>query len=281
MALPRFIDTHCHLDSDIYSRDLDIVVKHALEEGVWIVTLGEDYASSKKAIEIAERYPEGVYAAVGFHPKKVGAEVASDDALLDVARFAELARHPKVVALGETGLDFGGLPTDVRVDPKVHIAEQIKANQKKIFGRFLDLSRELRLPLLLHCREAHEEMLSMLETWDKTTRGFDSRGIVHCFSGNWKEARRYFNLDFMISVTGIVTHGAYQSEVIKKAPSSHLVVESDCPYLTPVPWSIRRNEPAYITQVGESVANMRGTLPQVVAKETTQNALRVFAKIPR
>ena len=279
--MPRYIDTHCHLDSEIYARDLDIIVKHALDEGVWIVTLGSDYESSKRAIEIAERYPEGVYAAVGLHPKNVGGDLMADDKMLDIEKFAALAAHPKVVALGETGLDYHDLPADARTDPKFHLAEQIKANQRQVFSRFLDLSRDLRLPLLIHCRDAHEDMLGMLETWDKTTRGFDSRGIVHCFSGTWKDARKYFNLDFMISVTGIVTHGAYQSEVIKRSPLSRLVVESDCPYLTPVPWSIRRNEPSYLPTVTDAVAAMRGEPPVQVAQETTRNALKVFSKISR
>src|SRR5512142_3206125 len=156
MPLPRYIDTHCHLDSDIYARDLDIVVKHALDEGVWIVTLGSDYETSKRAVEIAERYPEGVYAAVGLHPSKVGGDVAADDKLIDMTKFAELAAHPKVVALGETGLDYHDLPTDKRSDPE-RLSDRIKANQKKVFGGFLDLSRQLRLPVLLHCRDAHDD----------------------------------------------------------------------------------------------------------------------------
>src|SRR5688572_31710555 len=197
--MPRYIGTHCHLDSEIYARDLDIVVKHALDQGVWIVTLGSDYESSKRAIEIAERYPEGVFASVGLHPSKIGANIMSDDKMLDVAGFAALAAHPKVVALGETGLDYHDLPEDARTDPKFHLAEQIRANQRQVFGKFLDLSRDLRLPLLLHCRDAHDDMLGMLETWDRATPGFDSRGILHCFSGSWRDARKYFNLDFMIS----------------------------------------------------------------------------------
>lgn len=279
--MPRYIDTHCHLDSEIYARDLDIVVKHALEEGVWIVTLGSDYESSKRAVEIAERYPEGVFAAVGMHPRKVGGEeLLADDKLLDIGKFAELAAHPKVVALGETGLDFHDMPEDKR-DPRAHVAEQRKQNQKKVFGRFLEMSRELRLPLLLHCRDAHDEMLRMLENWDKTSGGSDARGIVHCFSGSWRDARKYFNLDFMLSVTGIVTHGAYQGEVIKKSPASRLVVESDCPYLTPVPWSIRRNEPSYLPTVTDGVAALRGEDPAKFAQETTHNALKVFTKMTR
>lgn len=278
---PRLIDTHCHLDDRIYARDLDIVIKHALQEGIWMVTIGNDYASSRRAIEIAERYPEGVYAAVGLHPMKVGASIAGDNKLPLLDQFHELAAHPKVVAIGETGLDFHDIPEHRRNDPRIRETRLIKENQMKVFGKFLDLSREMRLPLLLHCREAHEEMLDMLETWDKTTRGFDSRGIIHCFSGDWREARRYYDLDFAISFTGILTHGAYQSEVLKRSPDSRLAVESDCPYLTPVPWSIRRNEPAYIASVAAAVAGTRGVRQEQIERVTTENALRILTRIPR
>ncbi len=277
----RFIDTHCHLDSPIYERDLDIVVRHARDEGVAIVTLGSDLESSRRAVEIAERYPDGVFAAVGMHPAKIGGDLLAEDQLVNIGGFSELLTHPKVVALGETGLDFHDLPTYTRDDAERELADRIRINQKKVFGRFLDLAREHGLPLLLHCRDAHEEMLEMLETWDKTTRGFESRGIIHCFSGNWKTARRYFDLDFMISVTGILTHGAYQTEIMKKSPSSRLVIESDCPFMTPVPWSHRRNEPSYLPLVAEAVAAIRGVTSAQISTETTANALKVFARIPR
>lgn len=278
--MPRFIDTHCHLDASIYERDLDIVVRHAQDENVDIVTLGSDLESSRRAVEIAERYPRGVYAAVGFHPSKVNADLLSDE-LANMSGFSELVTHPKVVAIGETGLDYHDLPTYSRNPAHVQLAERMRANQKKAFGRFLDLSREHRLPLLLHCREAHEDMLEMLETWDKTTRGFDSRGVVHCFSADWKTAKRFFNLDFMISVTGIQTHGGYQAEIVKKAPASRLVIESDCPHMTPTAFSIRRNEPSYLPLVAAAVAGIRGTSEAQVAAETTENALKVFTRIPR
>jgi TatD DNase family protein len=278
---PRFIDTHCHLDSPVYERDLDIVIRHALEEGVWIVTLGSDLETSRRAVAIAEKYPEGVFAAVGLHPRRIGAELLAEDKLIDMGGFAELARHPKVVAIGETGLDYYDLPLHSRFGPDAQLAEKLRLNQKKVFGRFLDLAREHRLPLLIHCRDAHDEMLQMLETWDKTTRCFDSRGIVHCYSGDWKTARRYFNLDFMISVTGIITHGGYQSEIIKKSPASRLVIESDCPFLTPIPWSARRNEPSYLPVAADIVASIRGISNAQIAAETTANALKVFTRIPR
>jgi len=277
--MPKFIDTHAHLDSDIYAQDLDVVVKHAQQNDVWAVTLGSDYASSKRAVEIAERYPSGVYAAIGLHPLKVSAEELAEDKLLDLEKFSELARHPKVVALGECGLDYHELPDVPRRHPQAHLAELIKANQKKVFRKFLQLSEELRLPLLLHCREAHEDALELLETWDKTSRGFDCRGIVHCYSGNWKQARRYFNVDFMLSLTGLLTHGSYQTEIIKRSPLTRLVLESDCPHLTPDPFSIRRNEPSYLTTVADAVAGIRGESVEVIAKTTTDNALKVLNKL--
>lgn len=275
----RLIDTHAHLDSSIYERDLDIVVRHALDEGVWTVTVGNDLESSRRAVEIASRYPRGVFAAVGLHPSKVPADITAEDKLLDLGAFYELAAHPKVVALGETGLDFSDLQVRDRRDPMREMYDRLRDNQRKVFGKFLDISRELRLPLLVHCRDAHEEMLEMLETWDKTTRGFDSRGIVHCFSGTWKQARRYFNVDFMVSVTGTLTHGGYQSEILKKAPLSRLVGESDCPYLTAVPWSIRRSEPSYVASVAAGIAGMRGMRSEDVERQLLQNALSVFPKM--
>jgi len=275
----RLIDTHAHLDDSIYERDLDIVIRAAQDEGVGIITVGNDYTTSVRAVNIADRY-SNVYAAIGLHPLKVGGAMRSEDKMVDIGRYKELAEHPKVVALGETGLDFHDLPQGGRKSPEKELAERIKENQRKVFGRFLELSRELRLPIMLHCREAHEDMLKMLETWDRATSGFDSRGVVHCFSGTWKQARRYFNLDFMISVTGIVSHGGFQGELLKKAPLTRLLAESDCPHLTPVAWSIRRNEPAYITGVTANMAGLRKISIEEVEKQFLENARKVFKRIP-
>lgn len=279
--MPFLIDTHAHLDADIYKNDLDIVVKHALEDGVWIVTIGNDYASSKRAVEIAERYPDGVFAAVGIHPLNIKGDVTADDKLLDLEKFFALARHPKVVAIGETGLDFHDLPPAGRRDSNAAKSEKIRGNQKKVFGRFLELSKELRLPILLHCRDAESEMLAMLEVWDKMTPGFDARGIVHCFSGDWKTARRFFALNFAVSVTGIMSQGHYQTELIRKSPLAKLVLESDCPFLTAIPWSIRRNEPGYLSIVAATVAGIRGQTVAEIAAQTTENTMKILRKLPQ
>jgi len=277
--MPRLIDTHAHLDSDIYARELDHIVKRAHDDGIWIVTIGNDYESSVRAVALAERYPEGVYAAIGLHPSKVDDNAFAEDKLVDFELFRKLAAHPKVVALGETGLDYA----DVAEEPRIAVAHQeamrIKHNQRTAFGAFLQLSREFRLPLMLHCREAHEEMLGMLEDWSEASVGFDARGIVHCFSGTWQQARRYYNLDFGISFTGTMAHGAYQVDILKKSPESRIAVESDCPFLTAMPWGIRRSEPAYLDIVARSVAALRGVAPEVLARTTTENVLRMLKRI--
>lgn len=278
--MPRIIDTHAHLDSSIYEQDLWNVMERAAQEDVWVVTVGNDYGSSVQAVDIANRY-ENVYAAIGLHPLHVRTDANAADRLMDLDKYHALAQDPKVVAIGETGLDFGGIPATTRRHPDAERFERIKDGQKKVLGRFLQLSKETRLPLLLHCRDAHEEMIEMLDTWDKATRGFDSRGIVHAFTGSWKDARKYFGLNFMLSMTGIITYGAYQTEIVKKMPLQHLVLESDCPYMTPTPWNIRRNEPCFVGNVADAVSGIRGISRQSVERQTTENALRIFRKIPR
>ncbi|OIO52794.1 hypothetical protein COY93_02795 [Candidatus Uhrbacteria bacterium CG_4_10_14_0_8_um_filter_58_22] len=278
METHRLIDTHAHLDDPIFDRDLETVVDHARHENVSVVTLGCDYVSSTLAVGIAERH-EGVYAAVGLHPSKVTGDQIADDKLIDFGAYRHLASRPKAVAIGETGLDYHDLPTGRRGGAEIELAERIKRNQVRTFGLFLQLSRELRLPLLLHCRDAHDEMLKLLADWDQATKGFDSRGVVHCFSGTWKQARKYFSLGFMISVTGIITHGGYQSELLKKAPLSNLLAESDCPFQTPTPWSQRRSEPAFVRQVAANIASLRRLPVAEVEKQLSTNAHRIFRRI--
>jgi TatD DNase family protein len=276
--MPHLIDTHSHLDDKIYEKDLAVVIKQALADDIWIVTVGSDYASSVRAVNIAERYPTGVYAAVGFHPRKVSQGPIDVDKLMDLEKFFQLANHPKVVAIGETGLDFHSLP-DIRTKLDRQQAERIKENQKKVLSRFLQLSSELRLPLMLHCREAHDELLAMLERWDRTSRTAGVRGIIHHFSGSWKAAKRYFDLDFMISATGLLTYGAYRSDVFRKAPLDRIVIESDCPHLCAVPWSHRRCEPTYLETVAISLAGLRRLPLEEVSRATTENALKVLTKL--
>jgi TatD DNase family protein len=276
---PRLIDTHSHLDDETLGRDFDVVVRHALEDGVWMVTVGSDLESSRRAISLASRFSEGVYAAVGLHPRKVPLD--ADEGGVEMERFRELLSNPKVVAIGEVGLDWSDLPLLRRRDPRQALVAAAKSRQKEVFSEFLKMSREARLPLLLHCREAHEDMLGMLEEWDRMTPGFDARGIVHGFTGDWKTARRFFNLDFYISVTGLMSHGAYNLDAIRRTPSSRIVIESDCPHSTIAPWAHRRSEPSYLLTCASAVAGLRGEKTDDLTAAMTENTLRILRRMPR
>lgn len=299
-------DTHAHLNFEAYNGDWKEVAKRALDKGIWMINIGSDLKTSKRAVEIAEEFPEGVYAAVGLHPIHVL------DENFNINEYEELALHPKVVAIGEVGLDYYHLPVTLKPEGMGKVAgrqiktpNDIKNLQKEILKEFIKLSEKLRLPLILHCRDgvvtereihaqklagpshkqkglgAHYEMLNILSEFDVSSSGFDTRGVAHCFSGDWEQALRYFNLDFLISFTGVITFAHYEGEVLKKAPLNKIMVETDCPFLTPEPFRGGRNEPSYVEYVAREVARIKEIGYEEVAEQTTENALCLFSKISK
>ena len=273
-------DTHAHLNFEAFNDDWRETANRALDAGINIINVGSNLETSKKAVEIAEHFSEGVWAAVGLHPIHVL------DEEFEVSEYEKLVTHPKVVALGEIGLDYYRLPTTIRPegaggampDKQARTAEEIKNLQKDLFKKFLDLSVATKLPLIVHCREAHGDMIKLLEGFNKP-QGPDARGVMHCFSGNWEEARRYLNLGFLVSFTGVITFAHYEGEVLKKIPLNKLMVETDCPYLTPEPHRGKRNEPAYVEFVAREVARVKDVPYDEVVGVTTENAKRLFLKL--
>jgi TatD DNase family protein len=250
------IDTHAHLDMAPLAADRVDVVERAKAAGVsQVLTVGTDADSSGKAVEVCSRFP-GVFAAVGVHPQE--AVTASDGLLNDVARLAE---HPKVVAWGEIGLDFavGSSPRDVQIDA---------------FERQLTLAQGLGLPVIIHDRDAHTEVLEVLDAGCQ--RGL--RGVVHCFSGDRDMARRVLDLGLFVSVTGIVTFPKAEGvrEVVRYVPLNRLLIETDSPYLSPVPYRGRPNEPAMAVYVAREVARVKGITVGEVARCTSANARGLF-----
>jgi len=301
------IDTHAHLNFEAFNNDWKEVAKRALDKDIWMINVGSNLETSKRAVEIAENFEEGVYAAVGLHPIHVL------DENFDIGEYEKLVVHPKVVAVGEVGLDYYRLPTTIRPEQmkKINSERQIKTPddiknlQKEILKEFINLSEKFRLPLILHCRDgalnpkeirsqmlagpnrvqrglgAHHEMLDILYEFDTKSSGFDTRGVAHCFSGDWEQTLRYFNLDFLISFTGVITFAHYEGEVLKKAPLNKIMVETDCPYLTPEPHRGGRNEPVYVEYVAREVARVKGVSYEEVVEQTTNNALCLFSKIAK
>lgn len=250
-------DTHAHLGlEDTYERDLDEVLRRAEAAGVrYIATVGIDLAESRRAVEIAEEH-ERVFAVVGIHPheaKGLTKEVLGEMSLL--------AGRKKVVAYGEIGLDFYR-----NLSPKTA--------QFSAFREQIRLAKSLNLPIVIHDREAHEETLNIL----KEEKADEVGGILHCFSGDVRMAWDCIAMGFLISIPGTVTfkNAKRVQEVVREVPLDYLVVETDSPFLTPVPHRGRRNEPAYVRYTAEAVASIKKVPLEEVAKATTQNARAVF-----
>lgn len=253
----QFIDTHCHLDEDAFAADRDAVVGHALDSGVAaLVTIGTTAASSARAVELAHRHTS-VFAAVGIQPNYT-AEAQPND----FARIEELAVEDKVVAIGETGLDrywdFAGI--DVQVE---------------FFRRHLKLARDRKLPFVVHCREAEADVIAELR---RDAIAGPLAGVMHSFCGDWDAARICLDLGLHISFAGMVTYKKNDElrRVAAAVPLDRLLVETDAPYLAPVPQRGKRNEPAFVRHTAQCLAEIHGISLQELASQTTANARRLF-----
>ncbi|WP_445613321.1 TatD family hydrolase [Geobacillus sp. YF-1] len=250
-------DTHAHLNAVQYKEDVEQVIERARAEGVsHIVVVGFDRPTIARAIELAEQY-SFIYAAVGWHP--VDAIDMTDD---DLHMIEQLAAHPKVVALGEMGLDY-------------HWDRSPKDVQKDVFRRQIRLAKRVKLPIIIHNREATADILDILQEENAAEVG----GIMHCFSGSVEVAKRCLDMNFLISLGGPVTfkNAKKPKEVAKEIPLSHLLIETDCPYLTPHPFRGKRNEPSYVKYVAEAIAEIKGVSFDEVAETTAENAKKLFA----
>ena len=273
------IDTHAHLNFPDYADDLDGVVQRAAEAGVErIVVIGTDVEGSRECVALAERFP-GVYAAVGIHPNH--AIEAAPDA---VAALRELAKHPKVVAIGESGLDYyrmpGGAGAEKReLTPEAALeahaeAEREKAVQAEFFRQQLDLAAELGLNMVVHQRgECWADTLAILKPYTGKLRT-----VFHCFGGTLEQARELLALGHLVSFTGIVTfkNAAVVQQTAAALPLDAFMVETDCPYLAPVPHRGKRCEPAFTLNIAEKIAELRGMALHSVAEATTKVAKDFF-----
>jgi len=256
VSLPELFDTHAHLHFPEFTSDLGEVLSRARAAGVTrMVTIGTDVATSKAAIELAGREVD-VWASVGIHPHDAGE--ADDAAFAEIAR---LAREPRVVAVGEIGLDFfrNLSPRDA---------------QERVFRRLLALGHEVGKPVLIHCREAHDDVLRILGE----ARGGEIGGIMHCFSGDATIARRCLDLGLAISLAGPVTYPNARAlpDVARLVPADRLVIETDCPFLPPQGHRGQRNEPAYLALTAARVAELRGEKLELLAARLSENARRLF-----
>lgn len=256
------VDSHCHLDMDVYSTDLEAVLKRAQQQGIHsIITIGIDEVSSAAAIEIAKAYPM-VKASVGIHPHDVE---NTDEQSYQRLKTLITENRAYVVAYGEIGLDYAKLYADAAI-------------QRKVFRKQLQLAKELQLPVIIHDRDAHDDTMEILESNGPYAKG----GVMHCFSGDMKLAEKVLALGFHISIPGVVTfkNGQMLQAVVKEVPLESLLIETDGPFLSPVPWRGKRNEPSYLAYTAAAVATLKGTSIQDVAKQTSSNVEKLFGYSP-
>ncbi len=280
------IETHAHLDYPDFVPDFDEMLRRANEAGVTrIITIGTSIESSRRAVELAEKYP-AVFAVIGVHPTSVNE--APDDI---IAPLRELAKSPRVVGLGETGLDYHRLPgreTEKRKSVQVFNALQstteeqmeaaiedgaYKSKQADLFEEQLDLAVELGLNVVIHQRDAWDDTLEILRPYAGKVRG-----VFHCFGGSFAQAEEVISLGHLVSFTGIVTfkNGKEVRDVAARLPLDQFMVETDCPFLAPVPFRGKRAEPAHTRLVAEEIARARGVTLEKIAGATTATAEEFF-----
>ncbi|MGQ9683709.1 MAG: TatD family hydrolase [Anaerolineae bacterium] len=257
--LLRLVDTHAHLDFDAFAADRAEVLERAAAAGVeWILDVGADMASSRRAVALAGQQP-GLWAAVGVHPHEA---VTLSPEALDELRI--LSRDPRVLAIGEIGLDYY---RDLAPRPV----------QREAFAAQLNLAQELQRPVIVHSREAARDTLEMLRAAGRASGG-NLRGVMHCFSGDLALAKELVGLGLHIGIAGPVTYVKAQAlrEVARELPLDRLLLETDCPYLAPQVYRGKRNEPAYVRYVAEQVAELRGLSAEQVGCATSENAQSLF-----
>jgi TatD DNase family protein len=272
---PDYIDIHAHLNFAAYDADREEVVVRTLAENVHVINVGTEQATSKSAVELA-RMHEGLYAAIGLHPTHTAAShsdpsefgagndtVAATGETFDYEYYKALAADPKVVAIGECGLDYFRLDTDTA------------ARQKAAFEAEIALANGLGKPLMLHIRNgsegnAYADALEMLRTLATV------RGDVHFFAGDWDTARSFLELGFTLSFTGVITFARNYDEVVRNAPLDMIMAETDCPYVAPAPFRGKRNEPLHVREVYKKIAEIRGEDEEMVRRQVVATASNLF-----
>lgn len=250
----RIIDSHCHPQLAQYDPDRHEVIARTLAGGVGMVCVGTDLLMSRKGIELAEQY-EGLYTSVGSHPTD------ESEGSFDLSGYEKLAAHPKVVAIGEIGLDYFH-----EKNFSLHLKQQNRFLQQ------LELAKKLSKPMIIHCRDAHEDMIRLLRE-----HAVGMQGVIHSFNGSVAQAKEYIDIGFYLGLNAIITYSKDYEEMVKSLPLEKMLLETDAPYLAPAPYRGKRNEPGYVQEVGSTIALIRGDNPEELFAATTANALRLFS----
>ncbi|MDE2399413.1 MAG: TatD family hydrolase [Patescibacteria group bacterium] len=276
---PKYIDIHSHVNFIAFDADRDEVMKRTLDNDTWVINVGTQIDTSRKAVEMTSQYKEGVYAIIGLHPIHTGAsyhdikelgeggkEFTSRGEVFNKDAYRELLKNPKVLGIGECGLDY------YRMD------EASIAKQREALIAQIEIANEFNKPIMLHIRNnpkdnsrnAYFDALELLKQHAKV------KGDVHFFAGGMPEAKAFLDFGFTLSFTGVITFTTDYDEVIKSTPLDMIMTETDCPYVAPIPHRGKRNEPAYVREVVKKIALVKGLPEDEVARAIVANAKRVF-----
>jgi len=275
--MPKYIDIHSHVNFKAFKEDGDAVIQRALDNDTWVINVGSQFSTSKRAVEIANKYKEGVFAIVGLHPihleelfhddEEIGGEgFATHAEVFDKEKYLELLKDPKVVGIGECGLDY------------FHCKPESIEKQKKTFREQVSLAQETGKALMLHIRNnpkdsslnAYNDVLEILKEFPGV------KGDVHFFAGNIQDAKNFNDLGFTVSFTGVITFTHDYNEVIKSVPLNMIMADTDSPYVAPVPFRGKRNEPVYVKEIVKKIAEIKNLPENEVAEAIFANAKRVF-----
>jgi TatD DNase family protein len=279
------IDTHCHIQFKAFYDDVDVVIARCKEKNMILNLVGTQADTSKRAVEWAEQY-DWMYASVGLHPiqeYKTHVQEEADEFIargeqFDYEYYKSLAIHPKVIAIGETGLDRFHIPKNL--DPEI-----VMKKQTETFLEHARLAQEVGKPLVVHVREAHNDMIEIIRNWKLEIRNSHAVGVIHCFTGNWEQAQIYLNAGFYLGFTGVVTYPpkktdpapqAWLHEVLQHVPLDRIVVETDSPYLAPHVIRGERNEPWRVEEVVKHIAKVRGIDYRDLEVQIEENTRRLF-----
>lgn len=251
MSQLSYIDIHAHLNSVDFDLDREVVIKQMKAEKVGAINIGTDLLTSHQALTLADQN-EHLWAVVGIHPHEA-------EQKHDFADLTDLAQKAKVVAIGECGLDYFRL-----------LDKSIKQKQKDLFVKQIELASVVNKPLMLHVRDAYEDILDILKAYPKV------RTHAHFFAGDWSVAKRFIDRGDTISFTGVITFTSQYNEVIEKTPLDHLLAETDCPFVTPVPFRGQRNDPIKVSLIVEKIAMIRKDNQEIIQQALLKNAIRIF-----
>jgi TatD DNase family protein len=255
--MPKYFDIHSHLNASQYDADREEVIQRLKDSETYTIVIGTDLESSKRAVELADKHEE-IYACIGVHP------VDDPTRVFEREEFERLVVHPKVVAIGECGLDFFHAEKEVDYE-----------RQERLFLAQVDFAINHGKPIMIHARNAYEELLHILEPL-KQIHGEKLKGNVHFFAGSWEVAQRFIAIGFTLSFTGVITFTGDYDEVIKKAPLASILSETDAPYVAPVPYRGKRNEPSYVSEVAKRIAGIREEDLEDVREALVENGLRMI-----